>query len=243
MAETLFISDLHLDPSRPEVIDLLTRFMTERAAQAEGLYILGDLFEYWIGDDDVRPGLEPVIDALRRLTDGGVSAYFMAGNRDFLVGEGFAAATGCTLLDDPASIDLYGVPTLLMHGDTLCTDDVTYMQLRKQLRDPAFQAGFLALPVAQRRVQAEALRRQSREATSTKAMDIMDVNADAVCDALRSHGVHRLIHGHTHRPASHTLAIDGQPAERIVLGDWYTQGSVLSVTPRGHVLETLDIRR
>ena len=241
MPETLFISDLHLDPERPEVIDLLVRFLDERAAGADALYILGDLFEYWIGDDDVRDGLLPAIEALRRLSDAGVPVSFMAGNRDFLVGNGFAERTGCRLLEDPTRVELYGLPTLLMHGDSLCTDDVAYQALRKQLRDRAWQAGFLALPVAQRRAQAEALRRESREATRDKAADIMDVNAEEVATAFSRHGVRRMIHGHTHRPAVHALEIDGEPAERIVLGDWYTQGSVLSVTPTGYELEELRI--
>lgn len=241
MPETLFISDLHLDPQRPEVIDLLVRFLDGRAAGADALYILGDLFEYWIGDDDVRDGLLPAIEALSRLSDAGVPVFFMAGNRDFLVGSGFAERTGCRLLEDPTRVELYGFPTLLMHGDTLCTDDVAYQGLRKQLRDPAWQAGFLALPVAQRRAQAEALRRESREATRGKAADIMDVNAAEVAATFRKHGVQRIIHGHTHRPAAHTLEIDDEPAERIVLGDWYTQGSVLSVTPNGYTLEKLKI--
>jgi UDP-2,3-diacylglucosamine hydrolase len=239
--ETLFISDLHLDPERPEVIDLLVRFLDGRAAAADALYILGDLFEYWIGDDDIRDGLLPAIEALRRLSDAGVPVQFMVGNRDFLVGEGFAERTGCRLLDDPTRIELYGVPTLLMHGDSLCTDDVAYQTLRKQLRDPAWQAGFLALPVEQRRAQAEALRRESREATRDKAAEIMDVNTTEVAAAFREHGVRRIIHGHTHRPAVHALQLDGEPTKRIVLGDWYTQGSVLSVTPAGYELEELRI--
>jgi UDP-2,3-diacylglucosamine hydrolase len=237
--ETLFISDLHLDLERPEVIDLLVRFLDERAVDADALYILGDLFEYWIGDDDIRDGLLPTIEALRRVSDAGVPLSFMAGNRDFLIGSGFAERTGCRLLEDPTRVELYGVPTLLMHGDSLCTDDVAYQALRKQLRDPAWQAGFLTLPVEQRRAQAEALRRKSREATRGKAMEIMDVNAEEVDAAFRKHGVRRIIHGHTHRPAAHALEVDGEAARRIVLGDWYTQGSVLSVTSEGYTLEEL----
>ncbi|MEJ2655115.1 MAG: UDP-2,3-diacylglucosamine diphosphatase [Acidihalobacter sp.] len=239
MPETLFISDLHLDPERPEVIDLLVRFLDERAVDADALYILGDLFEYWIGDDDIRDGLLPAIEALRRVSDAGVPLSFMAGNRDFLIGSGFAERTGCRLLEDPTRGELNGVPTLLMHGDSLCTDDVAYQALRKQLRDPAWQAGFLTLPVEQRRAQAEALRRKSREATRGKAMEIMDVNAEEVDAAFRKHGVRRIIHGHTHRPAAHALEVDGEAARRIVLGDWYTQGSVLSVTSEGYTLEEL----
>ncbi|MEJ2629969.1 MAG: UDP-2,3-diacylglucosamine diphosphatase [Acidihalobacter sp.] len=239
MPETLFISDLHLDLERPEVIDLLVRFLDERAVDADALYILGDLFEYWIGDDDIRDGLLPAIEALRRVSDAGVPLSFMAGNRDFLIGSGFAERAGCRLLEDPTRVELYGVPTLLMHGDSLCTDDVAYQALRKQLRDPAWQAGFLALPVEQRRAQAEALRRKSREATRGKAMAIMDVNAGEVDAAFRKHGVRRIIHGHTHRPAVHALEVDGGAARRIVLGDWYTQGSVLSVTAEGYTLEEL----
>lgn len=239
--ETLFISDLHLDPSRPRVIALLCRFLAERAARAEALYILGDLFEYWIGDDAVRPGLAPVISGLRALSEQGVAVHVMHGNRDFLLGEAFARQTGCALLPDPCRIDLYATPTLLMHGDTLCTDDLPYQALRRRLRDPAWQAAFLASPVEQRHAQAQALRQQSRAATQNKANDIMDVNASAVADAFRSHDVKRLIHGHTHRPGVHRFVIDGRRVERIVLGDWYTQGSVLRATPESCVLETLAL--
>lgn len=238
MRETLFISDLHLDPERAEIIGLLLDFLAGRARSAEALYILGDLFEYWIGDDDVRPAMEPVLNALRRLVEAGVPVSFMAGNRDFLVGRQFAELTGCALLEDPTPISLYhGVNTLLMHGDTLCTDDTAYQALRRQLRDRAWQASFLAQPIEQRREQAENLRRESREATRGKAFEIMDVNADAVTKAFRTHQVQRIIHGHTHRPDVHTLEIDGVQVERIVLGDWYTQGSLLSVTPEGYRLE------
>jgi len=239
VAETLFISDLHLDPERPALIRLVERFLAGRAANAEALYILGDLFEYWIGDDTPSAGLEIVIHALHELSAGGVPVYFMAGNRDFLVGETFAAQTGCKLLRDPTLIELYGVPTLLMHGDTLCTDDHAYQALRHQLRHPQWQSEFLSLPVEKRQAQALALREQSRQATQSKREEIMDANPQAVASAMREHGALRLIHGHTHRPAIHRFSLDDRDVQRIVLGDWYVHGSVLSATPSGLTLETL----
>ncbi|OBS10300.1 UDP-2,3-diacylglucosamine diphosphatase [Acidihalobacter prosperus] len=237
--EQLFISDLHLDPERPEVIALFLAFLQDRATEAGALYILGDLFEYWIGDDDDRPGLAPVLDGLRALSAHGVPVHFMAGNRDFLVGERFAQSTGCTLLGDAHRIELLGQPALLLHGDTLCTDDLAYQQLRGMLRHPDWQHQFLSLPIAERRRQAESLRAESQSATREKAEAIMDVNAEAVAGCFREHDVPLLIHGHTHRPGRHELQVDGHARTRWVLGDWYHQGSVLRADDKGLTLETL----
>ncbi len=239
MAETLFIADLHLDPGRPAATDACLRLLRGRARRSAALYILGDLFEYWIGDDQPLDGLTPVGEALAELAGAGVPVFFQHGNRDFLLGADFAARTGLTLLPEEQVVDLYGRPTLLLHGDSLCTDDHAYQALRRQLRDPVWQREFLALPLAERIRRALALREQSMAATGQKDEAIMDVNAEAVAAALRRHGVRRLIHGHTHRPAHHRFPLDGHPAERIVLGDWYRQGSLLAVTETGARLETL----
>jgi UDP-2,3-diacylglucosamine hydrolase len=213
---------------RPQITDLFVRFLTEEARGADALYILGDLFESWIGDDDDAPLANRVAQALHALRTSGVPIHFMHGNRDFLLGADYAERAGMTLLTDPAVIELVGERTLLMHGDTLCTDDVEYQKFRVLVRDPLWQAQFLAKPLAERRAFAAQARGESRKQTAMKAAEIMDVNQAAVESALRAHGVHRLIHGHTHRPATHRLDLDGTAAERIVLGDWYEQSSVLT---------------
>jgi len=229
MAATLFISDLHLDEDRPQITDLFLNFLRGEARSAPALYILGDLFESWIGDDDDAPLGLRVQDALAELAAHGVAVYFMAGNRDFLVGPHFAARSGLTLLTDPTQVELGGVPTLLMHGDTLCTDDTEYQKFRRLVRDPAWQQNFLAQPLPARRAFAAQARAQSREHTGTTRAEIMDVTDGAVRAALREHGAARLIHGHTHRPARHRIELGDRVVERIVLGDWYEQGSVLRV--------------
>ncbi|WP_405237684.1 UDP-2,3-diacylglucosamine diphosphatase [Lentisalinibacter orientalis] len=229
----LFISDLHLQAARPDITERFFRFLETEAAEAEALYILGDLFEAWIGDDDPDEHNREVQAAMRRLTDAGVAGYFMHGNRDFLIGDTFAERTGFTLLDDPVVHDLYGTPVLLSHGDAYCTDDVEYQAFRRQSRDPAWQQQVLSMSVEQRRALAGQAREESRAAMVDKAEDIMDVNADAVAAALREVGVTTLVHGHTHRPAVHELDLDGTPATRIVLGDWYEQGTMLHWTPEG----------
>ena len=239
MSQTFFISDLHLDPSRPDIIALAAAFLRERAVDGNALYILGDLFEYWIGDDQPTTGLEPVLTALDGLSRAGVPIHFIAGNRDFLIGDDFCREHGISQLQDGAVIDLHGIPTLLMHGDVLCTDDERYQQLRTMLRDPAWQQQFLALPLEERIRQAQALREQSENETQQKDTMIMDVNDDAVRDAMRRAGVRRLIHGHTHRPAIHEFTLDGEDAERIVLGDWYARGSVLTCSATGCRLDTI----
>jgi UDP-2,3-diacylglucosamine hydrolase len=236
---TLFISDLHLSGERPGITQLFQDFLRGEARQAEALYILGDLFEVWLGDDAVSPDIAPILDELSGLTGSGVPLFVMVGNRDFLLGEDFAKMTGCTLLPDPTVIDLYGTQTLLMHGDTLCTDDRDYQQFRQMVRDPAWQRDFLGKPIAERiRIGREA-RAESRARTREKPEQIMDTNAEAVAEAFRQHHVAQLIHGHTHRPAIHELTINGQAVKRIVLGDWYQQGSILRVDANGLELSEL----
>ncbi len=239
---TLFIADLHLDDSRPQITALFEHYLASaEVRQAEALYILGDLAEAWVGDDDDAELPQRIARATSGVRDAGVPVYFMAGNRDFLLGEAFARRAGLTLLDDGTVHLIHGRPTLLMHGDLLCTDDVAYQAVRRQVRTPQWQAQILAMPLDARRAFAAKARADSRAHTASAMESIMDVNADAVATALRQAGVTRLIHGHTHRPAVHALALDGQAAERIVLGDWYTQGSVLRVTAERAELDGLAI--
>jgi UDP-2,3-diacylglucosamine hydrolase len=225
---TFFISDLHLDDSRPDIVDLFERFLAEEARGAAALYILGDLFESWIGDDDDSPLADRVASALRKLRDSGVPIYFMRGNRDFVLGKTYADRAGMTILEDPTVIDLQGARVLIMHGDTLCTDDVDYQKFRRLMHNRWFQRIALAMPLSWRRAFAGKLRGQSQKHVSAKRKDIMDVNQAAVESAMRAHRVQLLIHGHTHRPATHRFDLDKRPAERIVLGDWYEQSSVLT---------------
>jgi len=243
---TLFISDLHLDAARPEITRLFRQFLQDEARGAEALYILGDLFEAWIGDDDDTPLALEVAGALRALGDTGVPVYFMHGNRDFLLGHAYAARAGMRLLPDPSVIMLDGVPVLLMHGDTLCTDDVAYQAFRAQSRTPGWREAMLAQPLAVRR----ALAGQARSASQThqqalKAGDrarfetITDVSPRTVESTLIRYGVKTLIHGHTHRPALHRVQIGDAQYTRIVLGDWYEQGSVLRVGADGYQLSAL----
>jgi UDP-2,3-diacylglucosamine hydrolase len=241
---TLFISDLHLDPARPEITRLFGEFVDGEARGADALYILGDLFEAWVGDDDPSETGAFVAERLRALAGSGVPVAFMHGNRDFLVGNEYARRAGMALLEDPTRIELYGRPVLLMHGDTLCTDDVTYQRFRAQTRDPAWQAQFLSQPLEARlafarqaRATSQARQGELREAGTMET--ITDVAPAAVDAAFRAHGVDTIIHGHTHRPAVHELEVDGRPRRRIVLGDWYEQGSVLRATPEGFKLSTL----
>ena len=237
---TLFISDLHLCAQRPALTALFLDFLRGRATHADALYILGDLFEYWIGDDAAADAeFAAVIAGLRTLTQTGVPVYVMHGNRDFLLDEEFSKITGCRLLPDPTLMDLYGTPVLLMHGDTLCTDDVDYQNFRRIVRDPQWIKKFLAQSRDQRNAVVRDLRATSKAAMAEKQPEIMDVNPAAVETVMRSHRVRHLIHGHTHRPAQHELLLDGQPARRTVLGDWYEQGSVLECDAHGCVLESL----
>lgn len=227
MAKHLFISDLHLAPERPDIIQLFIQFMNNQAAQAESLYILGDLVEYWLGDDDNAEGLNEAFESMKKQADNGLKIYLMHGNRDFLMGEQLAQKIGCKLIHEPYIAKLNNQPVLLMHGDILCTDDLRYQELRLMLRNPAWQQDFLSKPLAEREQMALALRKQSQEETQTKNSDIMDVNADAVCKAFIDNDVSLMIHGHTHRPAVHDLEVNNKPVKRIVLGDWYNEGSVL----------------
>lgn len=226
---TLFISDLHLDPNRPQITTLFLEFLEDEAAHADALYVLGDLFEAWIGDDAGDEIGDVVATALARLHEHGVPCFYIHGNRDFLLGDAYARRARITLLPDPSVIEISGERVLLMHGDTLCTDDAPYQAFRERTHDPAWQRAFLARPVAERLAFADHARAESRRYTKSVADAITDVNADAVSTTLRQHAVRRLIHGHTHRPARHPGALHGQPVERIVLGDWYEQGSFLSI--------------
>ncbi len=227
MSKTLFISDLHLAPERPDIIQLFIQFMDEQASQADTLYILGDLVEYWLGDDDPAEGLDEVFQCMKKHADNGLNIYLMHGNRDFLMGEALAARAGCTLIHEPYIATFNNQPVLLLHGDILCTDDIRYQELRLMLRNPAWQAEFLAKPLSEREQMAQALRKQSQQETQSKDAEIMDVNATAVDSAFTEHDVTLMIHGHTHRPAIHKLDNNGNSLTRIVLGDWYSQGSVL----------------
>lgn len=221
---TLFISDLHLHESRPQVTRAFFQFLYTQAVHAEALYILGDFFDACIGDDDDSELVQDVASGLHKLSELGVAIYFMHGNRDFLLGTAYAKKAGMELIPDGITIDLYGTPTLLMHGDSLCTDDVEYQQFRAMVRSPQWQQQILAQPIAARRALAAQMRAKSQSMNSLKADDIMDVSPAEVLAQMESAGVTRMIHGHTHRPARHPLIINGKPAERIVLGDWHDSG-------------------
>ena len=235
----LFVSDVHLDAAAPLATEQFLGFLREEAAGAEALYILGDLFEAWVGDDDEEPGNERVCVALRELTAGGVACFALHGNRDFLLGKGFCERSGCRLLPDPVIAELDGERVLLTHGDALCTDDHPYQELRSIVRQPSSQRRFLALPRAHREQLADEARAGSRRHISRTVPNIMDVNAQAVTAAFRASRVRRIIHGHTHRPGVHELEVDGKPAQRIVLGAWYEQGSVLRYQSGRYELRTL----
>jgi UDP-2,3-diacylglucosamine hydrolase len=234
MLHSLFISDLHLSADQPHSMLAFQHFIDNIAPQAEALYILGDLFEYWAGDDDLHdPFHNRVVSALRGLAEHDVKVYLLHGNRDLLMGIELAQACKATLLDDPAQLDLYGTPTLLSHGDTLCTDDIEYQKFRVQVHDEIFQKNFLAQPLAARKAHIEQLRQRSTLAKQHKDSVIMDVNDDAVAALLRAYHYPRLIHGHTHRPNRHEHNVDGRNCERLVLGDWYQQGSALRCDAQG----------
>jgi UDP-2,3-diacylglucosamine hydrolase len=223
----LFASDLHLDASAPDAIEQFLAFLLDHAANAEALYILGDLFEAWVGDDDSEQEKRRVCAAIKRLTSGGVPCFFLHGNRDFLLGADFSALTGGALLPDPVIADLDGERVLVTHGDALCVDDHPYQELRTIVRDPEWQRRFLSLPLANRELLAGQARKGSRAHTSNTVAYVMDVNDSAVEAAYRATRTRRIIHGHTHRPGVHDTIVDGQPAQRIVLGAWYEQGSYL----------------
>jgi len=226
--ETLFISDLHLSPQRPATTDLFLQFLRERAAKADALYILGDLFDAWIGDDDDTPAFRQVRAGLRELTAAGPRCFFIHGNRDFLIGRGFSRDTGVTLLKDPTIVPLGDEPVLLMHGDLLCTDDIAYQRFRRRIRNPIVIRLFLWRSLARRRAVATSYRNKSGDATAMKAPDIMDVNQQTVENRMSRYRSLHLIHGHTHRPADHRFKLGGRPALRSVLAEWHPdRGEVL----------------
>jgi UDP-2,3-diacylglucosamine hydrolase len=227
-AQYLFVSDVHLDAAAPEAQRQFLDFLRTRAAGARALYILGDLFESWVGDDDAGDEKADVLAALRELTASGVACFLLHGNRDFLIGEDFCRETGCQLLPDPVLADIGGEAVLLTHGDAFCIDDHAYQELRSIVRTPVWQRRFLDLPLSDRQLLANELRAGSRAHTQRTIPKIMDVNAAAVDSAFEAARVRRIIHGHTHRPAIHDARVAGQPVQRIVLGAWYEQGSYLA---------------
>ncbi|WP_313522813.1 UDP-2,3-diacylglucosamine diphosphatase [Stutzerimonas kunmingensis] len=237
----LLISDLHLEEERPDITRAFLHFLATRACQAEALYILGDFFEVWIGDDAMTPFQQSIADALRALSERGTRIYLMHGNRDFMLGKGFCRAAGCTLLGDPSVVELGGERVLLMHGDSLCTRDEGYMRLRRLLRNPLSLFILRNLPLSIRRKLARKLRNESRAQTRIKASDIIDVTPELIPRVLAEHGVRTLIHGHTHRPATHELEVDGRPARRIVLGDWDQQCWALQVDESGFQQAPFDL--
>ena len=236
---TLFISDLHLDSSQPEIGAQFLAFLRGEAREADTLFILGDLFEAWLGDDDPNPYYAGMKTAIRELVDSGVPVFFMHGNRDFMIGEDFAAETGVTILNDPEVVDVHGEKVLLSHGDALCTDDVQYQQVRAMTRNPEWQA-MMRTKTIQERIEIAIQARQASLARGESLNDeITDVNKGAVEETIRLHGVDILLHGHTHRPAIHKVELDDRTATRIVLGDWYEQGSVVRWDENGPRLETM----
>lgn len=237
---TLFIADLHLSDQRPAITNLFINFLKNEARQARALYILGDLFEAWLGDDCILPAYETIIKSLKELTDSNVPVYFIHGNRDFLIGKHFCELSGCELLDESTVISIDEQQYLVMHGDTLCTDDVKYQQFRSMVRNPEWQQQLLNKTPAERIALAKQYREISQTETAEKADDIMDVNQTEVEKAMRAADVVTLIHGHTHRPNIHKFELDGKPAQRIVLGDWYEQGSVLILKDKKFTLDSIS---
>ncbi|MBT2968713.1 MAG: UDP-2,3-diacylglucosamine diphosphatase [gamma proteobacterium symbiont of Ctena orbiculata] len=234
MTQSLFISDLHLSAEETDRVRLFLRFLTDRAPLADHLYILGDLFDAWVGDDNMQPPIPEIKLAMHHLSDAGTRLWLMHGNRDFLIGDDFCRETGATLLQDPTLVDLYGTPTLLMHGDLLCSDDVAYQQFRREIREPENVKVFLSHSLAQRLALAQSYREKSGEAKSLKPESIMDVNQETVKSYLIEYGAERLIHGHTHRPADHRIELRTKPVQRHVLAEWRQhQAESLCVTPEG----------
>lgn len=230
---TLFIADLHLDAATPAITAGFMRFLNDEARKADALYILGDLFEVWIGDDDPSPLHQEIAAAIKTLVAAGVPCHFIHGNRDFLLGNNFARKSGMTLLPEEKRLELYGHQILIMHGDTLCTDDLDYQKFRAKVYNPWMQKLFLALPLFIRQRIAAKMRAGSKAASSKKLPQIMDVNPQAVTGIMEKHRLQWLIHGHTHRPAVHQLSANGKPALRVVLGAWHTEGTMVKVTPQG----------
>ncbi|MDR0806995.1 MAG: UDP-2,3-diacylglucosamine diphosphatase [Enterobacteriaceae bacterium] len=231
MPTTLFIADLHLSETEPAITAGFLAFLQREAVHADALYILGDLFEFWIGDDDPSELHTQVAQALAELHDNGVPCYFICGNRDFLLGKKYAARCKMTILPDEQVIDIYGDKVLILHGDTLCTDDPGYLRFRKYIHNPLIQKIFLALPLFLRLKIANKLRNQSTARNRTKSLTMMDVNQLAVFKKLKDNHVIYMIHGHTHRPAIHDITMDGQLSQRVVLGAWHNEGSVFRAKP------------
>lgn len=240
---TLFIADLHLSPDRPGVTGAFLQFLQERCENAEALYILGDLFEAWIGDDDPSPLAGSVIQALRDLTDKGTAVFFQHGNRDFLVGRRFCRDSGAQLLPDEKVIELNGAPVLLMHGDSLCLQDTDYQAFRRKVRRPWYKWVLSHLPLRKRMQIAADWRARSRSESANKAGQIMDVSPEEVDRLMALHGVSTLIHGHTHRPAVHKIDTGGQSAQRMVLGDWGERGWVIEAGEKEPDLQSWPIEQ
>ncbi|PSU97205.1 UDP-2,3-diacylglucosamine diphosphatase [Photobacterium kishitanii] len=235
---TLFISDLHLSAERPDITACFLRFMAQETHAIDALYVLGDLFEMWIGDDEDSPFLQQVKQAFKTLADAGTPCYFIHGNRDFLIGKRFSRETGIIVLPEHTVVDLYGTPTLILHGDTLCIEDQAYQRYRKKVHNPVIQWLFARLPLSYRIKVGDKFRQSSGKNNQAKSQSIMDVTQAEVIRIMRDANVTQMIHGHTHRPDIHNLNIDGLPAQRIVLGDWYDHGSVLVYDANGYQLET-----
>ena len=239
---SLFISDIHLCEQRPDISQAFVNFCTQRAIHAKHLYILGDLSDSWLGDDDDGPIAQLLQQQLLFLAEHGVKVFIMVGNRDFLMGSGFSNASGCILLPDPSVISLYGQSILLMHGDSMCTADIEYMHFRSMIRDPNMQQTLLEKPLTERRAIAAMLREKSRSANATKADDIMDVTEDEVVKAFEKHKVKILIHGHTHRPAIHQLySAEKTAIKRYVLGDWDTKGWCIKIEGQQIELQSFEL--
>jgi len=238
---TLFISDLHLHESRPQLTRAFFHFLHTQAVGAEKLYILGDFFDAWIGDDDDNPLNLQVAEELKKLSSAGTQIFLMHGNRDFLMGEKFAAQAGAKMIAEGTVIDLHKTPTLLLHGDQLCTGDTDYIKFRQQVRSPQWQQQVLSQPLDARRMLAAQLREKSQEMNSLKSEGIMDVTQSEVVKVMQQADVKRLIHGHTHRPARHQFEIEGEPAERIVLGDWHVKAWAIIADEKSLELSSWDI--
>jgi UDP-2,3-diacylglucosamine hydrolase len=241
MPHTLFISDLHLSEDESHITRLFLTFTRTIAPAADALYILGDLFEYWAGDDDLGTLFhQQILGAIREVSEQGTAVFIMYGNRDFLMDAELALACKASIMPDPSLIDLYGTPTLLTHGDALCTDDVQYQAFRKQVRETAWRTHFLSKPLAQRKAQIEQLRKMSEDQKQNKSMEIMDVNLDAVAELFRAHHYPRIIHGHTHRQKQHQPEVDGRTCHRWVLGDWHATGNALRCDAAGCSFQTIE---